>query len=63
MTMTLRRQSRTDRFQESGLFSPVAAGTVGVTAVAAATSFPNWVSIATVVTVIAVLGRATVQHG
>jgi Brp/Blh family beta-carotene 15,15'-monooxygenase len=60
MTTTLRRQSRTDRFQESGLFWPVVAGTVGVTAVAAATSFPNWVSIATVVTVIAVLG---IPHG
>ncbi len=60
MTTTLRRQSRIDRFQESGLFWPVVAVTVGISAVAAATSLPDWVSVATVVTVIAVLG---IPHG
>lgn len=60
MTTTLRRQSQFNGLQASGLFWPVVAGTVGVTAVAAATSVPDWVSVATVVIVIAVLG---IPHG
>ncbi|HYN34549.1 MAG TPA: Brp/Blh family beta-carotene 15,15'-dioxygenase [Ilumatobacteraceae bacterium] len=60
MTATLRRQPQIDSFQMSGLFWPVVAATVGVSAVAVATSLPGWVSAATVVTVIAVLG---IPHG
>jgi Brp/Blh family beta-carotene 15,15'-monooxygenase len=60
MTTTLRRQSQLDGLQTSGLFWPVVAATVGVIAVAAATSVPDWVSVATIITVIAVLG---IPHG
>jgi beta-carotene 15,15'-dioxygenase len=60
MTTTLRRQSQFNGLQASGLFWQVVAGTVVVTAVTAASSVPDWVSVATVVTVIAVLG---IPHG
>jgi Brp/Blh family beta-carotene 15,15'-monooxygenase len=60
MTTTLRRRSQIDSFPMSGCFWPVVAATVGVTAIAAASSIPNWISTAAVVTVIAVLG---IPHG
>ena len=60
MTTTLRRQSPVDSLQASRWFWPVVAGTVAVTAVAAASSPPAWLSVAVVVTVIAVLG---IPHG
>jgi len=60
MTTTLRRQSPVDGFQVSRWFRPVVAGTLVVTAVAAAASPPGWLSAAVVVTVIAVLG---IPHG
>ena len=60
MTTTLRRQSAVDGFQVSRWFWPVVAGTVAVTAVAALSSPPGWLSVAVVITVVAVLG---IPHG
>ncbi len=60
MTTTLHRRSHVDGLQASGVFWPVVAGTVGVTAVAIAWSPPGWMSVAAVVTVIAVVG---IPHG
>ena len=60
MTTTLHRSREALDFRHPLVFRPVAAATVVIAGVAAATSSPGWFSVAVVVTVVAALG---IPHG